>query len=420
MQKKLNAELHRFAKGRDGGIDLTDNVYTKNIVVQVKHYVKSSVSNLIAALKKETEKVAQLSPKEYYVCCSKELSPNNVNDIYQLFSKYMQTPSNVITLTEIESFLCDPANIEVLKKHYKLWIEATGILQEIGNTSVFVDCEALLANIENEKKLFVKTSAFSTAVKCLQEERILFITGNPGVGKTITSKMIVLHYAANGYRVRFSTSVSNLAELKQSLSRNPETKEIILVDDCFGQAYYNMKESQNDELLSLIYFVSASTNKLLVLNSRITILQEAKERKPELLKCFEGNHFRVYVLDMSALDDVEKAKLFYNHISFNGMDKDYFSEIKKGKRYINIIRHANYTPRIIEFVCSPNRYKSIPSSQYYDYVMQQLNNPKEIWKDEYERRLKKVDRLLLLTVYSLSDSAVDENLVKNCFERRLC
>lgn len=419
LQCKLNTELRRFASGKDGGIDLTDNVHTKNIVVQVKHYMASPASSLINALKKEISKVKTFSPKEYYVCCSKELSPQKVDEIYQMFSAYMSSPSNVFTLTEIDDFLSDSANVEILKKHYKLWIESTGVLQELGNTSVFIDCETLLADIEDDKKLFVETSAYKAALKCLQDDRTLFITGNPGVGKTVTSKMLVLHYAAMGYRVRFSTNVSNLAELKQSLSRDPEVKEIILVDDCFGQAYFNMKESQSDELLSLIHFVNASPNKLLILNSRITILQEAKGRKPELLKCFEGKKVKVFVLDMSAIDDVEKAKIFYNHIFFSGMDASYFAEIKRDHRYYNIIRHANYTPRIIEFICNPSRYKDVSPAQYYKFAMQQLDNPREIWKDEYEHRLRKSDRLLLLTLYSLSDSAVSEELVRECFERRL-
>lgn len=419
MQKKLNTELHRFARGKDGGIDLADDVHSKNIIVQVKHYMASTVPQLMAKLKEEADKVVKLSPKEYYICCSKELSPQKVDEIYQLFSGYMNSTANIITLNEIDDFLNAPENIEILKKHYKLWIESTGILQEIGNTNVFVDCETLLADIENEKNLFVKTTAFNSALKCLQDNKTLFITGNPGVGKTITSKMLVLHYAALGYRVRFSTNVSDLDELKKSLSRNPDIKEIILVDDCFGQAYFNMKESQNAELLSLINYVNASQNKLLILNSRITILQEAKERKPELLRCFEGKQCKVYVLDMTAIDIVEKAKIFYNHIAFNGMDKEYFSEIKKDKRYYNIIKHANYTPRIIEFICNPNRYKDVVPADYYNFAIQQLNNPKEIWKDEYERRLEKVDRLLLLTLYSLSDSAVEEEKVKKCFEQRI-
>ncbi len=45
-----------------------------------------------------------------------------------MFSEYMDSPSNIITLNEIDDFLNKDDNIEILKKHYKLWIESTGIL----------------------------------------------------------------------------------------------------------------------------------------------------------------------------------------------------------------------------------------------------------------------------------------------------
>lgn len=38
LSKMLGVQLQRFASGKDGGIDLTDDVHKKNIVVQVKHY----------------------------------------------------------------------------------------------------------------------------------------------------------------------------------------------------------------------------------------------------------------------------------------------------------------------------------------------------------------------------------------------
>ena len=39
------------------GVDLTDDAYQKNIVVQVKHYIATDVRGLIASLKKEVSKV---------------------------------------------------------------------------------------------------------------------------------------------------------------------------------------------------------------------------------------------------------------------------------------------------------------------------------------------------------------------------
>lgn len=101
----------------------------------------------------------------------------------------MDSPSNVIILDDIDGFLTNEKNINVLKKHYKLWIESTGILQNIINSETFIDCEVLLSSIENDKKFFVQTQAFYKALHYLENNKTLFIVGNPGVGKTITSKM---------------------------------------------------------------------------------------------------------------------------------------------------------------------------------------------------------------------------------------
>lgn len=345
MQEKLNIKLRRFARGKDGGIDLTDNINTKNIVVQVKHYYKSTPEQLIAALKKEVPKIEQIQPHQYYVCCSQELSPAKVQDIYNLFSTYMKSDRNILTLNEINDFLVDSSNIEILKRHYKLWIESTGILEDITNNKLFVDCEVLLSDIKNEERLFVQTNAYQEALYCLQKNKTLFITGNPGVGKTITSKMLTLYFSANGYRVRYTTNGSDLGTLKKTLSRNAAVKEVILVDDCFGQAYFTMKDTQNEELLSLIKYVNMSSNKLLILNSRVTIFQEAKERKPELVKSLENKEYKVFIIDMSAISNVEKAKIFYNHLFFNNLPKKYFDNIRKDRNYLSIVKHKNYNLR---------------------------------------------------------------------------
>lgn len=57
MSATLKVRLERFGLGRDGGVDLTDDAYQKNIVVQVKHYIATDVRGLIASLKKEVSKV---------------------------------------------------------------------------------------------------------------------------------------------------------------------------------------------------------------------------------------------------------------------------------------------------------------------------------------------------------------------------
>ena len=180
-----------------------------------------------------------------------------------------------------------------------------------------------------------------------------------------------------------------------------------------------MKETQGNELLSIIKHVNIYKNKLLILNSRITIYREAQARTPELVNSFENKEYKVYVLNMDAISELEKALILYNHLFFNCIDNQHFDAVKKDKNYLKIIRHPNYNPRIIEFVCNKNRYENIRPENYYEFIIENLNNPNRVWADEYERRLSAVDRILLLTIYSLTNTTVQMSLVKQCFEHRI-
>ncbi|MBR0456915.1 MAG: restriction endonuclease [Firmicutes bacterium] len=419
MRRMLDTELHMYARGADGGIDLCDNVITNNIVIQVKHYQQSPVSSLMASLKKEVTRVNSLNPNKYYICCSKILSPDKKREIFELFSDYMTSEDNIITLNEIEDFLTREDTADILQKHFKLWIDSATILQNLLNDELFVDCEALFSQIEKEEKLFVETQAYQQAMDCLQKNQTLFIIGNPGVGKTITSKMLVLAFAREGYRVRYTTNTSDLHSLKQSLLRNKQAKEIILIDDCFGQAYFNMRDTQSNELLSLIRYIKTTPDKLLVLNSRITIYKEAAEQNYELIKSINNKECKLHVLDMDQLSLVEKAKILYNHLYFNSISEEFFNEIKKSRRYRTILNHNSYNPRLIEYITNPDLVKDVRPKDYYDFILNHLNDPRDIWSNEYERRLGKVDRILLSTVFSFSDESTQIDYVKDAFNYRI-
>lgn len=419
MTKKLGTSLRRFASGRDGGIDLANTTFGHDIVVQVKHYTKSDVSSLISTLQKEIVKVNNLRPNQYYVCCSKELTAARITQIYNMFSTYMESDKNVITLLEIDDFLTAPKNIDILRKHYKLWLSSTGILETILTNDIFIDSEMLLANIENHVKFFVQTKVYDNSLDCLSKNRVLFITGDPGVGKTTTSKMLALYFSAQGFAIRYTTNGTDLSHLKQSLSQSKDKKELILLDDCFGQAYFNMKETQGSELLSLIRYIHLSPNKILLLNSRVTIYQEARVRTPELVSSFENKEYRVNIIDVNQMTPSEKAKIYYNHLYFNQVDSNIWLQIKTDKKYRDIITHKNYNPRIIEFISNPLRFADSQHQSYNDFVMDSLNNPSNVWKDEYERKLTPVDRIFVSTLYSLTETTAEYQYVQRIFNHRI-
>lgn len=419
LSRNLGVSLRVFSRGKDGGIDITDDPTSNNIVAQAKHYIGSTQNDLISALKREIPKVAKFSPKQYYVFTSRTVSAANIEKIYNMFSDYMKSSENIITANEIESFLASKENSDILKAHYKLWIDSTGILDDIYSNALFVDCEALLGDVVRQKDYFVRTEAYNKAMECLEKNHTLLITGNPGVGKTITSNMIVLYYSSLGNRVRYTTDTSDIKELKRAISLNKDEKEIVLLDDCFGQAYFSMKETQGKELISLIRFINSTKNKYLILNSRVTIYQEVQERTPEFVKCFKNNEFKLFILNIDGISDIEKAKIFYNHLYFEKVPKPYIDNIVEKKNYLKIIQHKNYNPRLIEYICSAERYGTVPSEKYCEYILYQLKHPKDIWNDEYERKLQKTDRILLSTLYSLTNTQIPESTLKYCFEKRL-
>lgn len=419
MTRRLGVQLRRFAPGKDGGVDLTDDAAHHNIVVQVKHYIGTSTSGLIRTLKTELPKVKALKPKQYYICCSKQLSDPSIAGLYQHFADYMDSSWNIVTLTEIDDFLKHQENRDILEKHFKLWLDDTGILKQLYNDDIFVDCEVLLADVEKRQHRFVRTKVFDQALDILNKGRTLCIIGDPGVGKSITSQMLVLHYAALGYRVRYTTEVTDLKSLKKSLQSDKDAKEVILLDDCFGQAYFEMKSSQSKELVQLIRYVRLHPNKLLILNSRITIFQEARARQRDLNESLEQKEFQVRTLDLNQMSPVEKAKILYNHLAFSGIPKEYFRDIQKDRRYRWIIHHPNYNPRIIEYVCNPIRYETVKADQFYQFMYRHLSNPQQVWADEYDDRLQVTDRILLQTIYSMTKTTVSADLVRRCFVRRL-
>lgn len=418
LGRMLSKNLRMFARGRDGGIDLTDNVIKPIIIVQVKHYIRSKYSDLYSQLKKEIPKVERWNPKEYYVCCGMELTAANIKGIYSLFSDYMESDKNIITLKEIDDFLQKEENKDIVRKHYKLWLHASNILNEILNQNIFIDCETLLSDIEEESKYFVPTVAYTQCLEHLSKHRIIMITGHPGTGKTFTSKMLVLYYASKGYRVRYSTNGS-ISDIKRSLSREKDLKEIILLDDCLGQHYFKMKENQENELTGLMKYVQMHKNKVLVLNSRITILNEACEQYETFNLFFKEKKIDKLTINMDTIRDIEKAKIFYNHLIYKKVPEPYYNNIKKDKGYLKIVCHKNYTPRIIQYVTLETNYRGIEPNRFTEYILGRLNNPDDIWKKEYYQRLQRQDRALLTTLYSLTDTNIEYSILKMCYEKRL-
>lgn len=107
-----------------------------------------------------------------------------------MFSDYMESDNDIMSLIDIDDFLERPENMDIVRKNYKIWLESTEILNEIFNQNIFIDCEALLYNIEEDSRRFVETGCYYECLEILEKERMLLLLGMPGTGKTMTTKML--------------------------------------------------------------------------------------------------------------------------------------------------------------------------------------------------------------------------------------
>ena len=418
MKKKLKKGLHTFSRGIDGGIDICDSEQNPTIVIQAKHYINSKISHLRAELKKEIEKVNRLKPRNYYVCTSMALTKSNKDEIVCMFTSYMKNISHVLDKEDISSFLEDEKNQDIVKKHYKLWLCASNVLSLIENQNVFIDCAELMLDIENCVNLFVQTNSYYEARNKLIQNKVIIITGAPGVGKSTISKMLLLFFANDGYSIRYASN-NNIADIKKVLSQDPMKKEIILLDDFLGQHYLKIRDSQPNELKTLISFVEKSPNKKLIMNSRITILNEAMQSFIVFRDIMERQEKNKYIIDLDKMTLMEKARILYNHLYFNNLPSKYFLNIKSNRNYFKIVQHKNYNPRIIEYVTKKSSYKQILPEYFINYIIQKLDKPEDVWRDEFRNRLDETDRILVNTLYSLTDNVVGYEELEIAFNKRM-
>lgn len=417
MQKLLKKKLYRFPRGTDGGIDLCDNIIMPQTILQMKHY--SDFNNLKNNIKNtELKKIKKLNCTDYYLCTSLELNRERKLELYNILNPYMSSIDNIIDGIIINDFLEDSNNIDIVKKNYKLWLNATNVLELLNNQNIFIDCEELVEEIKSKSQYYVETELYKRALNKIKKENIIIVLGAPGVGKSTISKMILLKYVAEGFKVRYASD-NNISDIKKSISINPEEKEIILLDDFLGQHYLNLRETTPNEIKSLLSFINRRKNKKLILNSRITILNEAQSRSYVFNDLIEEHDLNKYIVNVDELSIFEKGKIFYNHIYFNKLPKIKFESLKKDKRYLKILNHRNYNPRIIEHVTRKSRYISIEDEAYYDYVMKNLNNPQDVWKDEFENRLTSVDREFMYILYSLTNTYIDKDILKEAYNEKI-
>ncbi len=417
FEKNMNTKFVRMTPGPDGGIDLIN--YKNKIVVQCKHI--ESYANLLSSLKKEVPKLLKLVDQnlmnEYYVFTSCKLNTNRRIEIYKLFANYMDNEGdNIFDFTDIQDMLTRDDYLGVVKSNHKLYLSSVQLIKLLGERLCDNYVTVLKSEIPEITKKFVETEAFWKSWRSLIHNGAILIVGNPGVGKSTISKMLVstiLKWDGDFEIIHLSSN--DIDKIINEIDLDQERKQLVFLDDFLGKTYLNVNLNALPSLESLLTLVSNNKNKKLILNSRITILEEVRPRSFTFSSKIDKNLSSI-IVDVGELSLYEKALIFYNHMYFSGVPSDFYVSLLDAKKYEKIVEHKNYNPRIIEYCTDPSRLIGLEAHEYADMILDNLNNPNSVWNDEFNN-YSDSDRILCTILYTLSDNYVDGSVLKELYNK---
>jgi hypothetical protein len=340
LNAKFCFDLQDFKVGKDKGIDLRFSSPKNNnsIIVQVKHYVGSGFAQLKhTLLKKELNKIKLLKPDRYIVVTSLPLSASYKDELKKDLTPFILTSNDIFGQEDLNGFLEEFGEIE--KKYFKLWFSSVNIFNALINNAIEGRTRYLLEKIREKISFYVITKKLDDANQILQKEKVLLITGQPGIGKTTLAEIILFDRARNGFKIY---EVENIKEAEDVLSTNVEEKQLFYFDDFLGSSYFEILNSHKTEtqLTSFVERVRNTPNKYLILTTRTVILNLAIERYEKISHSKLGSQqFELKLMDYTKY---EKALILYNHLYFKGVKEELYNSILNEKFYNIIIQHKHY------------------------------------------------------------------------------
>src|SRR5579859_616081 len=382
LQKELSTTLESFKGGRDKGIDLRySRPESGNTIVQCKHYAESGFSKLAQHLRdSERSKVLKLKPDRYILATSVPLTVTSKTIVKAIFKPYLKSTADVLGREDLNNLLGTFPTVE--QQHFKLWLTSVPVMERILKSRVFNQSDIAIDNIKRKLRFYVQNESFQYAQDILKDTHYCIISGIPGIGKTTLAEMLMVHYLSREFEVYSITdNISEAIELYK-----PGLRQAFFYDDFLGQTSLDGKLGKNEDsnLLSFIDTVSKSNTHRFVLTTREYILNQAKTTYEKLSQSkFDYNKC---VIDLSQYTLFDRAKILFNHVYFSDLPQQYKDALLAKRAYMGIVRHANVSPRIIEWMSSYTRVSDIPSKNYVRDFIANLDDPSKLWEHAFENQ----------------------------------
>ncbi|MFQ6403746.1 restriction endonuclease [Methylophilus sp. 'Pure River'] len=403
--------FERFKPGKDSGVDGRYFKATgEEVILQCKHWQITPLERLVSHLEKvERPKVELLKPARYILAVSHALSRADKARIRDILSPFVVRDDDILGREDLNDLLSKDPKIE--RRHYKLWIRSTSVLQHMLNKAIHDRSAYSLEEIIRDAKLYVPTELHEIAIKKLEQLGAVIVTGAPGIGKSTLANHMVLHYVEKGFQL---VQIAERLREAEDAYVNDE-KQIFYFDDFLGRNYLEaLSGHEGSHIMQFIRRITHDKSKRFILTSRTTILNQGKA----LIDVFTQNNINRNELEVKieSLKDIDKARILYNHIWHSSLAIEYVNELYLNKRYRTVIEHQNFNPRLIRFITDANSVTDYPAEQYWSYTTNLLKNPARVWEHPFEAQLDDFGRGIVLLV-TLNNRTISEDVLAEAYVR---
>ena len=431
-EKITGVKLSCYTAGADGGVDASDFYYQKgeqrHVAMQAKHWTRyvspKQWDDLVSSLVKRLKKANKVPTDKLVIVTSAGLTEDAQRRIIDNAESSGINCCIVVDRVKLDDFLNCEENKAILKHHFRLWIAGTNVLSLMLNRSLDIDTKVFLREIEKNKALYAQTSVFDKAIESLGQSSTLLIVGDPGTGKSVLTQMIALQLIKADFKVIYS-SCNNIDRIKSAIEDDCENTLFIL-DDFLGQRCLDVDSSRMRELITLLRYTSKLKNCYVVLNSRISIMNEAKRVDDPFNKYIDSIRAGIVLIDTTEMSLLDKARITLANLSFEKVPLEYVDALRERSssffshhmKCIDLCKHNNFNPRIIEFCCRGDFWKDIDPSEFPAAINNKLDHPNDVWQNEFEERLDQPERILAYQLFSLGDNSIPLSSLQKAYEAR--
>lgn len=391
LQAEFGLLFESFGPGRDLGIDFRFATAEGSAVVQAKHYADARADALVRTARSENDKVARLKPARYIFATSVSLTPMLKAKLQDAMPAAPLAQQDILGRADLNNLL--GRHTDVHKKHFKLWLASTEVLERILHSGVYNRTQAEMDVIKAMVPKFVQNDSVSEAEAILQKNGALIIAGEPGVGKSTLARMLVWLHAEQGWKISVIDDIGEAFAIA-----NEDEKRLVFFDDFLGQIQLSPDLIRSTDQRFPPFLERLRTNKKIrfVLTTRDYILRQAQAQSSRL-SAAKVNAAQ-FTLSVGHYTRAIRAQILFNHIYFADISQDERRSLLRDDFFLEIIDHRNFNPRLIDLLTSAD-YVSIADRPIRETVRHVLDNPHELWEKPYRNHFTEEARGLMLALF---------------------